>query len=71
MGNAQTGDGREETTFKPLCARVDYGYMLKEIAGYLAIHYTTVSRAIARETVIRKPWTPLWLLVLFDAKLPG
>jgi REP element-mobilizing transposase RayT/DNA-binding CsgD family transcriptional regulator len=35
-------------------AHVAHGYLLKEIADYLKIHYTTVSKAIAREPEGRK-----------------
>jgi len=31
-------------------AHVAHGYLLKEIADYLKIHYTNVSKKIARET---------------------
>lgn len=36
-------DGRNELIY---AAHVQYGYKLKEIAAYLGIHYTTVSKAI-------------------------
>ena len=29
-------------------ARLQYGYALKDIAEYIGVHYTTVSRAIKR-----------------------
>jgi hypothetical protein len=43
-------------------AHMSYGYTLKEIAGYLGIHYTTVSKVIGKAEVnpVRKgrPFTP-------------
>jgi len=35
-------------------AHIAHGYLLKEIAAYLKIHYTAISKAIARETEGRK-----------------
>jgi hypothetical protein len=35
-------------------AHMSYGYTLKEIADYLGIHYTTVSKVIGRAEVNKK-----------------
>ncbi len=35
-------------------AHTSHGYTLKEIADYLAIHYTTVSKVVAKEAVSKK-----------------
>jgi DNA-binding MarR family transcriptional regulator len=35
-------------------AHMTHGYTLKEIGDYLGIHYTTVSKVIAREAVSKK-----------------
>ena len=35
-------------------AHMNYGYGLKEIADYLGIHYTTVSKVIAKAVATRK-----------------
>jgi IS30 family transposase len=32
-------------------AHLQYGYTLKEIAEYIGVHYSTVSRAIKRQKV--------------------
>jgi REP element-mobilizing transposase RayT len=41
--------GKGTRDAKIYLAHVDYGYTLKEIADYLGIHYTTVSKALNRQ----------------------
>ena len=40
---------KKERNEKIYAACIEYGYTLKEIADYLGIHYSTVSKAIKNE----------------------
>jgi putative transposase len=46
------GDRRERTKSVQK-AVIEYGYTLKEVADYLGIHYSTVSRAVGRKVHAR------------------
>lgn len=51
--NKQGPGGKDDRNQGVYAAHVNYGYSLKEIADYLGIHYTTVSKAI-KETEHKK-----------------
>jgi putative transposase len=42
----EKADNKNERNKRIQIAHIKYGYTLKEIADYLGIHYSTVSRAI-------------------------
>jgi hypothetical protein len=50
-GQKMRGEERDAGIYT---AHMNYGYGLKEIADYLGIHYTTVSKVIARAVATRK-----------------
>ncbi len=49
----QGSGGKKGRNYGIYDAHIKYGYSLKEIADYLGLHYTTVSKAI-KEMVYKK-----------------
>jgi len=47
IGEGEAASGRKRTKDEIICtAYARYGYMLKEVAGHLGVHYAAVSRLI-------------------------